>query len=131
MIGTVIYKLLSTSIAITAIVSADKITPVRRLQDVALPAITYELIDTVPTNTKDGKSLLDTKRISVHCWSYKYSEAATIANKVRSVLDRYSGTVEGIEIDKIVFDNNAELIEDEVQVYHHIVDFKVRIKRDA
>jgi len=128
MIGSVIFDLLSKTAALTAVVPAAKITPVKRLQASLLPAITYQVVDCIPTDTKDGVSKLDRRRVSVNCWSLTYTQASTLAALVRSALDRYTGTNSTVMVDKIIFDNLIELYEDEPQVYHHIVDFIVRIK---
>lgn len=128
MIGLVIFDLLSKADQVTAIVPASRITPVKRLQATDLPAITYQVIDEVPSNTKDNVSKLNTLRISIHAWTKSYAQACDLTKKIKISLDRFRGINNEVNVDKIVYDNKAELYEDDVEVYHHVVDFKVRIK---
>jgi hypothetical protein len=128
MTAKVIYNLLSTSTAIAALVS-DRIFPSRRLQESDLPAITYQNISNSPLNTKDGVSLLDTERFSVNVWSTSYTNAAEIANLIRTRLDRYRGILEGVNVDKIIFSDQNDMYEDWSEVHHIVLDFTIRVKR--
>lgn len=128
MIGKVIFNLLSNNAALTAIVPAAKITPFKRLQKESLPAITYEVVDHLPQLTKDGVSKLDSIRISINVWTNTYIQASDLAKKIRTILDRYAGVNSGLNVDKIIFESIAELYEDDGEVYHHVVDFKIRMK---
>jgi len=133
MTGKLIYYVLSRTVALTAYVSDRRITPVRRLQESDLPAITYEKISTVPTDTKDGVSHIDTERWTIHVWSKTYTQCATIAGLVRTALDRYQYLTDtgslGVIVDKFVYQDENDLYEDWVNVHHKAIDFKVRVKR--
>lgn len=127
MTGKVIYNLLSNS-SVTNYVGT-KIYPMRRLQEEDLPAITYSQISNTPTNTKDGPSLLDTERFTIHVWSKNYLTALTISNIVRTTFDRYSGTVEDVVVDSASFVDENQMYEDWSEVHHIAIDFNFRIKR--
>lgn len=128
MTGKVIHNLLSNSTAATYV--SDRIYPARRLQEDDLPAITYNHVSTTPTNTKDGPSVLDTERFTIHVWSKEYLNAMTIAGIVRDVLDRYTGLMEGVMVDSASFVDQNHLYEDWAEVHHIAIDFNFRIKRN-
>jgi len=128
MTGKVLYSLLANDGTIAGFVGTH-IFPQRRLQETDLPAITYNCVSNNPTNTKDGVSLLDTERWSVNVFSKSYQQAIDIAAAVRTELDRYSGTVEGVVVNSVSFAGRADLYEDWSEVHHLVLDFNVRIKR--
>lgn len=128
MTGKVLYNLMSGNAAIAALV-ADRIYPARRLQEEDLPAITYQAISNSPLLTKHGVSKLDTERISVNVWSKSYDNAVEISRLIRLVLDRYRGTVEGVNVDKIIFSDFNQLYEDWNECHHIVIDFLIRVKR--
>ncbi|MBL4654121.1 MAG: DUF3168 domain-containing protein [Flavobacteriales bacterium] len=120
----------------SAIVS-DRIYPQRISQNDKLPAITYSYVDNLPINDKDGVSKLDTITIDVDIWADGGSDTGTgspyrdmvdLANKVRTALDRFSGTNSGVVIDSIRFDGQQELYENEINVYHTSQQYTIREK---
>lgn len=126
--GKVIYNLLSTNSTLAAAVGT-RIFPQRRLQETDLPAITYNNVSNNPTNTKDGVSKLDTERWSINIFSKTYTSAIDMAATVRTVLDRYNGTVETVVVDSVSFAGKTELYEDWSEVHHIVLDFNFRVKR--
>ena len=63
----------------------------------------YTIISNVPHNTKDGASTYDQYRLQVDCYDTQYDRMDTFAASVRSALDEYSGTSEGVVIDHISY----------------------------
>lgn len=126
--GKVIYNLLHANSSIVAVVGT-RIFPNRRLQETDFPAITYQDISNSPLNTKDGPSKLDTQRVTVHVWSKEYTQAHAIANLVRTTLDRYRGLNNGVDVDKIIYADQADMYEDWSEVNHIAIDFLIRVKR--
>jgi len=126
--GSVIYALLYANDTLKTYIG-DRIFPSRRLQTSELPAITYNFVSNVPLNTKDGESKLDIVRVQINVFSESYDQAATIKGIIRSILDRYSGISNSVLIDSIVFADEQDLFEDWADVYHHTVDFLIRVKR--
>jgi len=108
--------------------SAGDIYPHRATQGASLPYVTYRVISNGPTDTKEGVSELDVVRVQVDSFATTYSACATLSDTVRSTLDRYRGTVQTIVIDKIVFEGEADMYDEDAEVYQRSQDFFVRIK---
>ena len=71
--------------------------------------IIYNMISTVPHNSKSGASDYDRYRFQIDCYSRTYEEVDTIASSVRSAMDEYAGTVESVVIDHIFYDGENDL----------------------
>lgn len=102
--------------------------PMKAPQTTALPYIVYHVISNDPTDTKDGVSELDVARVQIDSYAATYSAAATLSDSVRSTLDRYSGTVQSIVIDKIVFENENDIYDEDAECYRRSQDYFIRIK---
>lgn len=73
--------------------------------------VIYTMISNVPHNTKSGASTYDTYRFQLDCYSRTPAKVDTLAASVRSTLDEYSGTSEGVVIDHIFFDGEHDTTE--------------------
>ena len=100
--GKAIYSILTGDSAVSALVG-NRIYPQIAAQGAAFPFIVYVLQDTSPSDTKSGVSTLDEVRYDIVVASESYAEASDLTNKVRTALDRYTGTVSGVVIDSIQF----------------------------
>jgi hypothetical protein len=105
MIGKAIYSLLSNDTDVSALVGT-RIYSSLAIEDVTYPYIVYEMTSRDFNDTKDGKSCLDVLEYDIEIYSEKLSELNDLGVKVRNVLDRHSGTTEGLEIQSVKF--NAE-----------------------
>ena len=127
--GSVIYSLLSSNGALSAQVGT-RIYPDIAPQNTAFPFCVYTEISTDPTDTKDGASKLDVKRLQIDVYSRSYDTTNTIAELVRAVLDRYSGTNSGVNVDKIWYDDEQTGSYDaDMYVFWRSLDFQMRIIR--
>ena len=85
---TIVTRLKATA-AVTALVPAVHIRPLRQIQNVTLPAITYEVTD---YQTDDGINQAGSTvlaELSVICWADTYDEAWDVAEEVRTALHYY------------------------------------------
>ena len=73
-------------------------------------------------------STLDTAVYEVIVVSASYAEMATISDQVRAALDRYTGTVSGVEVQSIQFNNVDTDYDQESARYMAGLDFSIRIK---
>lgn len=101
-IGDVIYNLLSNDVDVSAIVGTN-IFPYLAIESVAYPYIVYSQTGLEPTNEKDGVSCLDKIEVEIEMYSETLAEVEDLADKVRTVLDRYNGTVETLIIQSATF----------------------------
>jgi hypothetical protein len=83
MIQAEIFKILSESPAITAIVSS-RIYPIKLPQDSPVPAIVYTIEDIAPIVTLTGEAGVDNGTIEIVCWAKDYTTAHLLASAVRS-----------------------------------------------
>ena len=73
--------------------------------------VIYNMISSVPHNTKSGASDYDQYRFQLDIYSRTYSNVDTLAASVRSTLDDYSGTSESVVIDRVFFDGEFDTVE--------------------
>lgn len=99
MIQSDILTALLADSAVTAIVGA-RIYPMRIPQGADLPAIVYQKISSVPVNSLDGDSGLDSVRMQFTSWASTYSVAADLSAKVRAAINAASlKSVTNFELD--------------------------------
>ena len=130
-LGKAIYKILSDDSTVSGYVST-RIYPLRINQNDALPAITYEVLNSVPSDTKGGttgKSKLDVLRLEILSYSTTYIEVQNIKAGIRSVLDRYSGTPSGtgVKIDSIQYADEEDDYDNNKNAYVHSTQFFIRV----
>jgi hypothetical protein len=127
--GKAIYGILSATAAVTALVST-RIYPNNVPQNVIMPYISYTIVSTEPTVTKDVISPLDTIRISLDIYSVNYDTSQQIGAAVRKALDGYKGTINLQAVQRITFDGQGDgEYEPELNVYWQNQDYTMRLKR--
>ena len=106
-----IRSILTADSDVSALVST-RVFPYMRQQGTAFPAIVYELEDTEPQQGLDGFQSLTRCELSVTNVAETYSGAKDLASKVRTALNGYTGTSEGVAIKSVVHDNDIGIVED-------------------
>ena len=129
MLGEVIYSILSNDATLAAIVGA-KIFPVQAPQRTAIPFITYRENNTIPTDQKDGAAPKDQIQLQVDSYATTYTQAHTISARIRTLLDAYTGTAQGVTIRQMWFSDqdDGDYIED-MGFYGVSQVYEVRIQR--
>jgi hypothetical protein len=129
MIGKLIYARLSTASNITAIISTNiypDITP----QNVDYPFIVYSIIDSSPVDFKDGQSNLEEIDLQIDVYTQNYDTTQNLSNLIRNRLDRFVGTVEGVEVQTIKYvRQSSQVFNAELSVYWVSIDFMIKMKR--
>ncbi len=125
-IGDVLYSLLSNDAPVSALVGT-KIFPFLAIEDVKEPYIVFESGGLEPTDTKDGVSCLDKETWDISMYSDTLAEVEDLADKVRNVLDRYSGTVETIVVQSSTFLGEDGTYDDEDRLYIKVQSYSFRI----
>ena len=72
--------------AVTALVPADRISPLVRTQGFGLPAITLQRISMTPSNHLRGDGLADANRVQVDIYAETSASALAIAAACRTAL---------------------------------------------
>jgi hypothetical protein len=129
MIGKLIYARLSTASNITAIISTNiypDITP----QNVDYPFIVYSIIDSNPVDFKDGQSNLEEIDLQIDVYTQNYDTTQNLSNLIRNRLDRFVGTVDGVEVQTIKYvRQSSQVFNAELSVYWVSIDFMIKMKR--
>jgi hypothetical protein len=129
MIGKLIYSRLSSASNITAIISTNiypDITP----QNVDYPFIVYSIIDSNPVDFKDGQSNLEEIDLQIDVYTQNYDTTQNLSNLIRNRLDRFVGTVEGVEVQTIKYvRQSSQVFNAELSVYWVSIDFMIKMKR--
>ena len=126
--GKAIYSILSSDSDVNAIVGT-RIYPQVAAQGAAFPFLVYVLQDTSPSYTKSGVSTLDEVRYDIVAACETYAQASDLTNKVRTALDRYTGTVAGVVIDSIQFIDLDADNDPATETYVTSSEYIIRVKR--
>lgn len=125
--GTAIYNLLKDDSAVGAIIG-DKIYPGIIPENTAYPAVRYtELVQTYD-QSKDGPIETGNHIFEVHIFSYEYAQVHRIATAIKSALNWYSGTVNGVVIERIWRDEQSdEAYQDEKGIFQITQEYNIRV----
>ena len=126
--GKAIYSILTSDSDVNAIVGT-RVYPQIAAQEAAFPFVVYVLQDTSPSDTKSGVSTLDEVRYDIVVASENYAEASDLTEKIRTALDRYSGTVAGVVIDSIQFIDLDVNNDPGTETYLTSAEYIIRVKR--
>ena len=129
MIGKLIYSRLSTDGSITAYIGT-KIYPDITPQNVQYPFVVYTITNSLPVDYKDGQSNLEEITLQVDVYTQSYDDTQDLANLIRNRLDRFTGTVEGIDVQTIKYmSSDSQVYNAELSVYWMSIDFMAKMKR--
>ena len=129
MIGKLIYSRLSTDGSITAYIGT-KIYPDITPQNVKYPFVVYTITNSLPVDYKDGQSNLEEITLQVDVYTQSYDDTQDLANLIRNRLDRFTGTVEGVEVQTIKYvSSDSQVFNAELSVYWMSIDFMINMKR--
>ena len=127
-----IYGILSADSTLTNLLaSSTSIYPEIAPQNAANPCIVYSESTGEFSDTKDGVSHLDTNVIQVDVYANTIADRNLIGARVRTLLDRYSGTINSIVVQSIQVIYSFKTVEpnedkNAIKVYRQTFDFKVR-----
>lgn len=125
MIGDVIYTLLSNDSDVINLVGTN-IYPSLAIEDISYPYIVYDNIGNVPTDDKDGVSSLDTSTYDIEIYTKTLEELNDLSIKVRTVLDRYTGTVNSKVIQSIKYNDENTGYDDNDRIYMKAQEYQIR-----
>jgi hypothetical protein len=129
MIGKLIYSRLSTDGSITAYVGT-KIYPDITPQNVQYPFVVYTIVNSLPVDFKDGQSNLEEITLQIDVYTQSYDDTQDLANLIRNRLDRFTGIVEGIDVQTIKYmSSDSQVFNAELSVYWMSIDFMAKMKR--
>lgn len=122
-----IYGRLSADSTLTALLSSvTSIYPEVAPQNASNPCIVYSESTAEYSDNKDGASHLDTSIIQVDVYADTIATRNTIGARVRTLLDRYSGTVNSIVVQSIQLVYSFKTYDSESRAYRQTFDFRLR-----
>jgi len=129
MIGKLIYSRLSTDGEILAYVGS-KIYPDIVPQNVQYPFVVYAIVNSLPVDFKDGQSNLEEITLQVDVYTQNYDDTQILSNLIRNRIDRFVGTLEGVEVQSIKYvRQSSQVFNAELSVYWVSIDFMIKMKR--
>lgn len=113
MLGKAIYSILTGDATLTGLVET-KIYPVQAPQRTSIPFVVYRENSTIPVNHQDGTAPIDGKLIQIDTYAATLTEAHTIGERIRTLLDNYSGTASDVVIRRMWFvdQDDGDYVED-------------------
>ena len=103
MTDNVVYSILSSNVALTALVPATRMTPATRSQGVDLPAVTFSQIAATRMNAMGGNTGLVQATVQVDIWAESRLNSMNIASKLWQAMTAASRTtVAGAWVDAVL-----------------------------
>lgn len=136
MIGPVIYQILKADETVRDLIGVEvdgkwtiRCAPLRSAQTVEEPNITYQLVGVDPSDTKNGPSKLDQKRVYINCYHQSYDVAESVMEAVRNALDRYSGTIANVQVQSVQYLDERDMYDEGGELAGKQMEFKFRVVR--
>jgi hypothetical protein len=126
--GKAIYSILTNDSDVSALIGT-RVYPQVAAQGAAFPFVVYVLQDNTPSDTKSGVSTLDEIRYDIVAVAETYSQLTDLTEKIRTALDRYTGTVEGVVVDSIQFTELDVDNDPATETFVSSSEYILRIKR--
>jgi hypothetical protein len=123
-----IHSILTSDASVQALVNG-RVWPMRAEQAEGWPFVTYQVIDGQPSNTDKGTSGLDYDTYQVSCFAETYRGVNDLSEKVRTALDGYSGTVDGVKIGHCFYEDKNDLFDEDGEKPGRALDFEFHIER--
>lgn len=124
MIGEAIYTLLTSSSTLTA--KCSQISVLRELENISAPFLIYSIDNVTPLQYKDGVSPIDEVTLNIDIYSEYDKEANEIADIVRTLLERYSGTVESQILQSIRFELQYNTFDNSSKLFNIVQNYTIR-----
>ena len=119
-----VVRELKATTAVAALVGT-RIYPQMAPQNTTADYLTYELVSEMPVQDMGGTSSLVRVRLGVLCHALSYSNAKAAAAAVRTVLDGFRGTMQGVTVGGLLLEMEADAGWDDVTRMHVVaVDFR-------
>ena len=127
-IAPAVYDLLKNDATISGIVST-RIYPDQIPQNVPYPALVHYKTDVEQNAVKSGGPTKNYKvRWQVDIYTAEYGQSATLAEAIKNLLDEYSGTVQGINIQACYFQGqNDDTFIEQLEAYATQISFLFRV----
>ena len=121
-----LYSRLTGDTNITGLVGT-KISPMEARQSWSLPYVTYQIVSDPPTHAMIRDATISNPLVQVDVWGETYPNVKNIANKIRSRLRDYGGTITvsstSLVIQRIFYEGQTDI--KEVDMETNEVTFRI------
>jgi hypothetical protein len=101
-------------------------------QEAVLPYIVVDVVGVAPSDCKNGPSSVDECRVQIDSAAKTSGDTSELDEVVRTTLDRITkGTISGVSIQGIRYDNSIMMFEEERQIRMVASDYEVRVVRSG
>ena len=122
----VIYNLLSTNVALLAVVPTSRMYSGLIPIDATYPALCYNLVSSFDETAIGLTTMKSRSRIQVTAVATTYPAVKALADKIRAACNLKRGTFNNVVTDSVIMDNiGADYRDDESGVYYSTVDFNI------
>lgn len=128
-IGNAIFAILSADATLETQLGGKKIYPLKAPQKSVVPYLIYRQISSTANDTKDGVSTLDIVRVQIDIFSKNHDDVCVMGELVRTLLDKYSGTIGSVNVDSIQYLSENPDWDDDDDDFKYSADYSLRIKR--
>jgi len=127
-VAVFIFNRLTEDATVSGLVGT-KVYPDKAPQDQVAPYVIYQTLFVDPKDTKDGASELDFENVQIDCYSTSRDEAETLAEAVRTSIDRFSGTQTGQAITSVRFLTKQTIHIWEMEMFLISHDYQIMLPR--
>lgn len=128
-VGKVIFSELATDPTMAGLVG-NRIYPATVPARAASPYVVYMQDAADPSDEKDGPSVLDEVRMALMIAATEYDQVQDIATQARTLLDRFSGEVMGVNVQSTHFvDQGQDDYNPELGLYTTTQKYRFRVNR--
>jgi hypothetical protein len=127
--GKAVFNILSSFTDVTNDVGS-RISPVRSFNEDQYPYLVYSITSNDPQPVKSKQTPVDIPTIQIDVFAVTHEKAASISEKIRNNLDKFSGDVQGIQIADVVFEDSNTLFVDDQSVFQVANDYSFFIQRN-
>jgi hypothetical protein len=127
--GKAVFNILSSFSDVTSDVG-NRISPVRSFNEDQYPYLVYSITSNDPQPVKSKQTPVDIPTIQIDVFAVTHEKAASISEKIRNNLDKFSGDIEGIKIADVVFEDSNTLFVDDQSVFQVANDYSFFIQRN-
>ena len=110
---------LSSSSAVWAVLAPD---------DAVKPYIVYEVINENPTEVMSAETAPTECPFSLNIYADTFLEIVSITNDMRTVFDRYSGTISTVVVQNIFYEGRNDFFDEGDRDYHRVLDFRMHFE---
>lgn len=122
----VIYNLLSTNVALVAVVPTSRMYSGVIPIDATYPALCYNLVSSFDETAIGLTTMKSRSRVQVTAVATSYPAVKALVDKIRVACNLKRGTFNTVVTDSVIMDNiGADYRDDETGVFYSTVDFNI------